>query len=144
VGAASAPAIGAGLLSGSGGGGVGRGAAGSVSPGTGHSTSQLMGALGVSPAGGGGSSAAGSVAGSVTNAVEEHGMPYVLVLALLLLSPASWRAHRRTLLQVRHRTELSKPQSAHLRYPWQHTPILTIARPDAVPSALTEFQSMVV
>jgi hypothetical protein len=32
-------------------------------------------------------------------------MPYVLVLALLLLSPASWRTHRRTLLKM----ALSRP-----------------------------------
>lgn len=80
---------------------MGRGAAGSVSPAAGHSVAQLMGALGVSPGGGGGGG--GSVGSSVMNAVEEHGMPYVLVLSLLLLSPASWRTHRRTLLQARER-----------------------------------------
>lgn len=62
-----------------------------------------MGALGMNPSGGGG----GAAGGSAMNAVEEHGMPYVLVLALLLLSPASWRAHRRMLLQVSEITEIS-------------------------------------
>jgi hypothetical protein len=33
-------------------------------------------------------------------ASEEHGAPFILVLALLLLPPATWRKHRRAFLQV--------------------------------------------